>query len=335
VSILLLALLALAPLLWLRLGIPWMALVVSFVAVPAIDLLAGRGAGARESSRRLSAASNWVPRAHVPVQIVLLVEAVRLAPSLAPIELVVFAVAVGTVTGGLGITVAHELAHRPGGPDRALARALLVTVAYGHFLVEHVRGHHLRVATPEDPASAPQGMSLYRFLLRSLGGGFVHAWQLEARRLSRRGRSAWHLSNWVLSGSLASLLLLACAALAGGTAGLILAVVQAAWAVVLLEIVNYIEHYGLQRRCIDGRYEPVGARHAWNSDFRFSNWMLFNLQLHADHHLHAEKPFAELRSLSEAPQLPAGYPLLVPIAMLPPLWFRIMDPAVRRLEATA
>jgi len=334
-SVPLLALLGLLPLAWLRLGVPWMALVVSFVLVPALDLLVGRGAGVREKDKGESPAARWVPRSHVFVQIVLLAESIRLAPSLGPVDLAVFAVGVGTVTGGLGITVAHELGHRPSKVDRVLARILLVTVAYGHFLVEHVRGHHLRVATPADPASAPRGMGLYRFLLRSLFGGFVHAWQLEARRLARRGRSAWHVSNWVLTGSLSALLLFALALLAAGIAGLTLAVVQAVAAVVLLEIVNYIEHYGLQRRSIDGHYEPVGARHSWNSDYRLSNWMLFNLQLHADHHLHAERAFEKLRSLSDAPQLPAGYPLMVLVALLPPLWFRIMDPAVDRIEATA
>lgn len=180
----------------------------------------------------------------------------------------VFSISVGTISWGLGITVAHELGHRPSSFDRILAKALLVVVGYGHFFVEHLRGHHRRVATREDRASAPRGMGSYRFLARSLTGGFVHAWHLEARRRSARGRAAWHLSNWVLLGSALSLPLLALAWVAGGAAGTLLVVVQAAWVVVLLELVNYVEHYGLQRRLVEGRYEPVRARHSWG--FRFS-----------------------------------------------------------------
>jgi alkane 1-monooxygenase len=145
-------------------------------------------------------------------------------------------------------------------------------------------------------------------------------------RLQRRGRSVLHPSNWVLTGTALSLLLLIAAGWMLGMAASGFLLGQAVVAVALLETVNYIEHYGLRRRrLIDGRIEPVGPQHSWNADFIVSNWLLFNLQLHSDHHAHVERPFETLRSIPEAPQLPAGYPTLVLAALVPPLWFALMD----------
>jgi alkane 1-monooxygenase len=330
----LLALFATMPLVGLALGVPWMTLVVTFALIPALD--AWVGAPRRNAMQALpESVARWIPRAHLLLQGWLLIEAVRLAPTLAWGELAVFALAVGTVTGGIGITVAHELGHRPARLDRAIAKALLVSVLYGHFFVEHVRGHHVRVATPDDPATAPRGMSVYRFILRSVIGGLAHACKLEAMRLRRSGRPAWHPSNWVLSGTALSAGLLGAAAWAGGAQALVLFALQAIWAVVLLEIVNYIEHYGLQRRRRGTRYEPVQPHHSWNADFAISNWLLFNLQLHSDHHANMQRPYEALRTMPEAPQLPAGYPTMVVAALVPPLRFALIEPRLATARALA
>jgi alkane 1-monooxygenase len=315
----------LGPLHWAALGMPWITLVITFLLIPLVDAAVGAPA---PGPRSAPAFARWIPRLQLPLQIVLLVQAVRIAPQLEWGELVVFALAVGTVTGSLGITIAHELGHRASRLDRFIAKALLVTVCYGHFFVEHVRGHHVRVATPDDPATAPRGMSVYRFIVRSVIGSFTHAWKLEAMRLERRGRRAWDPGNWVLAGTLLSVALAVVAGWAAGVQGAALFLLQAAWAFVLLEIVNYIEHYGLQRRCVAGRYEPVREDHSWNADFTVSNWILFNLQLHSDHHAHMERPYEELRTVPGAPQMPAGYPAMVLLALVPPLWFATMDPRV-------
>ena len=323
-SIAFLALFTTMPLAWLKLGVPWMPLVITFFVIPLLDA----AVGARTPNpfiRVHPALARWIPRAQVPLQAVVLVAAVLTAPSLSWSELVLFALAVGTVTGGVGITIAHELCHRANALDRTLAKVLLLSVAYGHFVVEHVRGHHVRVATLEDPATAPRGMNVYRFVLRSACGSFAHAWQLEAMRLSRLRRSAWHASNWVLSGTAMAAGLAVLAAGAGGTHGLVLFLLQAIWAVILLEVVNYIEHYGLVRRRVGARYEPVDERHSWSADFTVSNWMLFNLQLHSDHHARMQQPYEALQSVAAAPRLPLGYPALVPVALLPALWFSLMD----------
>jgi alkane 1-monooxygenase len=333
-GLVLLAAFTLMPLYWLAAGWPWMPLVVTFALIPLLDWAVGAARRDRPHGlqRLPSHLARWLPRAQLPLQAMLLVGAVQAAPHQGPADLLWLMLAVGTVTGGMGITVAHELGHRPGRLDRWLARLLLVSVAYGHFYVEHNRGHHARVATPEDPASAPRGMNVYRFILRSVTGGLVHAWRLEAMRLQAGGRAVWHLSNWVLGGSLLSLLIALAAWLAAGPAGVALWIGQAIGAFVLLEIVNYIEHYGLRRQRSGGRYEAVRPEHSWNADFPVSNWLLFNLQLHSDHHAHVARPFEALRSMPRVPQLPAGYPTMVLVALLPPLWFALMHP---RLEAAA
>jgi len=333
-SVVFLALFTTMPLVWLDLGMPWMTLVVSFGAIPIIDALVGvRPINA--FARMAPAAARWVPRTQLLFQSYLLVMAIRIAPELSWLQLVTFALAVGTVTGGMGITIAHELGHRSGTLDRVLAKALLVSVCYGHFFVEHVRGHHVRVATPEDPATAPRGMNVYRFLIRSIVGSFRHAWRLEALRLRHEGRAVWGSSNWVLTGTCWALGLAATAGMVGGAHGFILFVAQAFWAIVLLEIINYIEHYGLARRREGARYEPVGEQHSWNADYTISNWVLFNLQLHSDHHAHVRRAYESLRSSPSAPQLPAGYPTLVPLALVPPLWFALIEPRLPGGEAVA
>ncbi len=322
-SVLFLIAFTLLPLHWVSVGAPWVTLLVAFGAIPLID--AWVGPPRRASEDAASQWVRWIPRVQLIVQAVLLVQAVRVAASLGWGELIVFGFAVGTTTGGIGITVAHELTHRAARIDRLIAKALLVSVGYGHFVVEHVRGHHVRVGTPEDPATAPRGMSVYRFIVRSVLGSFHHAWRLEAMRLEHEGRSPWNLRNWVLTGSLLSMLLLSSATALGGAKAALLLSMQAAWAVALLEIINYIEHYGLRRSSIDGRYEPVREEHSWNANYAVSNWLLFNLQLHPDHHIHVHRPFEQLRSVPSAPQLPAGYPTMALLALVPPAWFAVMD----------
>lgn len=326
-----LALFTLMSLPWLALGLPWMPLIVTFVLIPLLDAWVGAPRAASDGHRLDARHARWLPRLQVPLQVLLLGIGVSIAPMLYAWDLLWFTLSVGVATGGIGITVAHELGHRADRIDRWASRLLLVTVGYGHFYVEHNRGHHVRVATPDDPASAPAGMDVYRFIIRSVVGSFAHAWRLERLRLQARGQSAWHPSNWVLTGSVLSVGLVAAAFAAGGLASAVFALSQAAVAVVLLEITNYMEHYGLQRRRQDGgRYEPVRPEHSWNADFPVSNWLLFNLQLHSDHHAHVARPFEALRSMPQAPQLPAGYPTMLLVALVPPLWFSVMDSRLPR-----
>ena len=231
----------------------------------------------------------------------------------------------GLVAGG-GINVGHELGHKRGAMSAWLARLALAPACYGHFVVEHNRGHHVRVATPEDPASARLGESFWRFLPRTLLGSLRSAWALERERLQREGKPVWHPHNQNLQGWALSLLLAGVLVVSFGWAVLPLFLAQALYGAATLEAVNYIEHYGLLRqRDANGRYERCQPKHSWNSSRRLSNWLLYQLERHADHHAHPLRPYQLLRHFDDSPQLPAGYAALVPLTWLPPLWFRLMD----------
>jgi alkane 1-monooxygenase len=249
-------------------------------------------------------------------------------------ELLALALAVGGVAGSQGITFAHELGHSRRRGDRWAAWALMASVLYGHFMVEHYRGHHVRAATRDDPATARRGESLWHFLPRTLAGSWRSAWALERQQLTRLGRG-WTRSPlaWAL---VAQAGLLAVAAAVAGVAGLLLWSVQAAYAVFLLEAINYVEHYGLERAeqstAAGPRVEPFGVAHAWNADHALTNCFLVNLQRHSDHHLHAWKSYATLDALP-GPQLPTGYAGCVFLAIVPPLWFRVMHPRLQALAA--
>jgi alkane 1-monooxygenase len=234
-------------------------------------------------------------------------------------------VSLGVVTGALGITAAHELIHKAERLDQRAGGWLLALACYGSFKIEHLRGHHVNVATPLDTSSAARGQSLYHFLPRAVAGNVRAAWGLEAQRLRREGRAVLSRHNEVLRLTLLSASLAALAGLAFGPTGLIGFLGQAALAICLLEIINYVEHYGLRReRLPDGRWERTGPRHSWNAPHLFTNLLLFQLQRHSDHHAHARRRYSALRHHPDVPTLPAGYAAMVLLALMPPLWFRVM-----------
>jgi alkane 1-monooxygenase len=205
-------------------------------------------------------------------------------------------------------------------------------VSYLHWGIEHVSGHHRRAATPEDPATARYGEALPAFLVRSVTGSFVSAWRIEVARNERRGRSP--LGNRVLWGVVVSCGLTLAIGLALGPKAVAFFLAQSAVAIVLLETINYVEHYGLERRQIrPGVYERVTPLHSWNSSQRLTNTLLFNLQRHSDHHAHAARPYYQLRHYPESPQLPTGYAGMALLAMVPPLWRRVMNPRVQAHRA--
>ncbi len=275
---------------------------------------------------------------HVPLQLVLLalgvvVAVAQPADPLGAVAVVALGLGVGGITGSQGITFAHELGHSKRRLDRVAAWLLMTSVLYAHFMVEHYRGHHVRAATNDDPATARRGESLWRFLPRTLAGSWVSSWRLEATRL-RQHRRGWAQSPLLATVAVQVLGLVLLAA-AFGPWALLFWVVQAAQAVLLLETINYIEHYGLQRRRdAAGRAEPFGAAHAWNADHWVTNATIANLQRHSDHHMHAWKPFGELQALP-GPQLPTGYAGCLLLASVPRWWFALMEPRLARLEASA
>lgn len=233
------------------------------------------------------------------------------------------------VVGGLAITVAHELIHKSGKLEQNAGGLLLAMVCYAGFKVEHVRGHHVHVSTPEDASSARFNQSLYTFLPHAYKHNFLNAWKLEALRLNRAGRSAFSLRNELIWWYLLSAGMLAGFFAAFGWMGAVFFLGQSFVAVTLLEIVNYLEHYGLHRRRLEnGRYERTQPEHSWNSSFFLTNVILFHLQRHSDHHANARRRYQVLRHYDESPQLPSGYAGMVLLALIPPLWRRVMNPRV-------
>ena len=229
--------------------------------------------------------------------------------------------------GGVGITVAHELIHRQDFMQRMFGKSMLMGVLYMHFSIEHVRGHHARVATDHDPASAPLGMSVYRFLATTIPAQWFSAWELESKRLEKHQLWTWSIQNEMLWFIVIELLWLLGLLWAFGLSFLPIYLVVAVVSCGLLEIVNYIEHYGLRREIneTNGRHEAVGPEHSWNSNHRLSRALLFELSRHSDHHMHAIKPYQRLENETSSPQLPNGYPGMVLLTLLPPIWFRVMD----------
>lgn len=254
------------------------------------------------------------------------------------IEWIGFVVSFSLVTGGIGITVAHELGHKKSSLERFYSKALLMTVCYMHFYIEHNRGHHVAVATPEDPATARKNESFYSFWIRSVFGGYIHAWKLENESLRRKGFQVFHWkNNMIWFGVLPIIFCGSLTVIFSYSTGRVLWEIpvfffsQSFLAFTLLELVNYVEHYGIMRKeILPGKYERVNPIHSWNASQLLSNFFLFQLQRHSDHHANAIKRYQVLNHYDVSPQLPFGYPTMILIATVPPLWFRMMN---KRLEA--
>ncbi len=318
----------------LHLGGGWIALGPLYLLclIPLVDALWGHdrhnpidGRVLEPSGGRDAALWIWIP-----AQLSFLAFAAWRAEAFALVEWVGAAVAVGLVSGAGAITVAHELMHRPDKLSRGAAELLMSTVAYAHFCSEHVHGHHRRVATPEDPATSRLDESIYTFWPRSIVGGWRSA------RVHDRGWSRRHPQRLAPATRrrIVFAALVAGAWLIGSWAGVGLLYMQAGVGVLLLETINYIEHYGLVRERSDsGRYVRVQPHHSWNASHRLTNALLFNLQRHSDHHATASRPYWALRHFDEVPQLPFGYATAFLVALVPPLWKRIMNPRVHAWEA--
>jgi alkane 1-monooxygenase len=274
----------------------------------------------------------WCTYAFLPLQYGSLILACALWSSggLSTVEALGLALTVGCVSG-IAINTAHELGHKRASLERWLSKIALAETGYGHFFIEHNRGHHVRVATPEDPASSRLGESFYRFWPRTVSGSLRSSWELEAERLQRLGKRPLTPQNDILNAWAMTVVLFAALAVVFGAGVLPWLLVQAIFGFSLLEVVNYLEHYGLLRTKRDdgtGRFERTRPEHSWNSDNVSSNVLLYHLQRHSDHHAHPTRRFQALRHFSEAPELPSGYATMIVLAIVPPLWRRVMDPRV-------
>jgi alkane 1-monooxygenase len=258
------------------------------------------------------------------------------AAHLATFERIALFFGVGVITGTIGINYSHELMHQRNRTERFLADALLAMVLYSHFRSEHLLVHHRYVATPRDPVSAHYNEGFHRYYPRVLRQSLVSAFKAEAQMLARKNLPWTNRKNPFFKYWALQIVCLLLAFLVGGLAGIALFMIQAGVAIWQLELVNYIEHYGLSRRHLGhGKYEHVQPHHSWNAAHKASNWLLINLQRHSDHHYKPDRRFPVLQNYGpeEAPQLPYGYPVMTMAAMMPPLWRRIMNPRVRAWRA--
>ena len=313
-----------------------MTVILAYVVVPVADQLVGAKVQPIVS-RSETPIFRYVLWLSVPAQLGLVAFGVYVIAFATPslIEAIGLTVSIGICSGAVGLTCAHELVHGRSRFERGLGLILLALATNMPFRVEHVHGHHRNVGTPEDPATARLGETVYGFFVRSFVGQHLHALKIEAERLKRRGRGRYGLRNRiVVYGAIETAIVVGLWATLGWHAAAFF-LGQSLVACFLLEAVNYVEHYGLTRAEIgNGRYEPVGPQHSWNANHRVTNWYLFNLGRHSHHHTKEALRYEQLCDDPANPQLPAGYGASILLTMAPPIWHRIMEPRVARASAT-
>ena len=309
----------------------------AFVIIPVMELIFTvdtKNISAESSSARLKTKLfDWLLYLNLPIVYALLGFGMYqvLTQPLATFEIVGIILSVGIVLGVNGINVAHELGHRQTTNERFLGKALLLPALNMHFYIEHNFGHHLHAATVEDPATARYNQTIYGFWFTSISRQYASAWRIQIKLLKTANRSFISFKNDMLWYTVFQLGYLAICFICLGVMALIFASSTAIVAIVLLETVNYIEHYGLLRlKTPSGRYERVKEMHSWNSNHVIGRIVLYELTRHSDHHFKSTKKYQLLDCHDESPQMPYGYPTSMVLAMLPPLWFKIMNKRVPR-----
>lgn len=269
-----------------------------------------------------------------PILFVFLIFSWRMLQSAASeIEMIGILLTSGIMMGAFGITAAHELVHRRKKIEEGLGYAILVLLHFTHFAICHIKGHHKHVATPADPATAKKGEALYAYWLRAIPGEFFEAYAIEKERVEKETKEIWWLKKFLLNQVVKfvflSIFLLIVVASAWGVNIALAWVIQSVIALLILSTVDYIEHYGLQRFEVKpGIYEPIRPWHSWDSAKAMTNWSLFNLAMHSDHHMKVQKKYPQLQAHHDAAILPYGYSTMFLLAFLPPMFKRIMDPLI-------
>jgi len=309
----------------------WWGAIFAFIIMPILDITIGRDTSnpPEEAAATLDQDTyyRWCTYLFIPLQYIALVFACYLwvGSALSVSDKIGLAATMGVVAG-VAINAAHELGHKRDQLERRLSKIALAQTAYGHFYVEHNRGHHVRVATPDDPASSRFGESFWAYWPRTVVGSAASAWGMESRRFAKRGTTKWSWRNDVLTAWSLTVVLWLALILVFGVAVLPYLVIQALIGITLLEAVNYLEHYGLLRQARGDRFVRVTPEHSWNSNNTVSNLMLYHLQRHSDHHANPARRYQSLRHMDEAPQLPSGYAAMIVLATVPWAWRKVMDP---------
>jgi alkane 1-monooxygenase len=317
----------------------YLPLLFSFGFIPVLELFFKPNANNLNVEQRKAYATNpyfkWLLYSIVPLQFFFVYYFLTvISDPLETYELVGRITSLGVLCGIFGINVGHELGHRSNRFDRLLGELLLLTSLETHFLPFHNKGHHYYVATPKDPATARRNESVFKFWLRSQFGSYIQAWKIESRAMTNKGRSVFTLHHRMLWYTIAQLLLLLFIYFMFGLLPMLAFIGAAIVGIMMLETVNYIEHYGLQRQLKEsGNYERVQPWHSWNSDHEVGRSILFELSRHSDHHYKASKPYQLLDSMPDSPQMITGYPGMMVLALIPPLWFKLMHREMKKYNS--
>ncbi len=311
-------------------------LVFSFVCLPLFEFVIGTDRNSLHTEFTSREQRDAIPvvliSLSVPVQFTVLIAFLFVQRKLEFSSLTYWGniTAMGMMCGVFGINVAHELGHSPLKREQLMSKALLLTSLYMHFFVEHNKGHHKWVGTTKDPATARLNESIYAFFIRVIPQSFLSAWNIANEEAKRKKSGTVNEVFWYVLIEIVALILIY---LLFGWKVLLSFILAAVMGILLLETVNYIEHYGLFREKItENRFEDVSPIHSWNSDFILGRIVLFELTRHSDHHASPERPYEHLRSLDNAGQLPAGYPSMMLLALVPFAWFKIMNPLAMKVK---
>ena len=320
----------------------FLPLVYSFVIIPGAEFfynpVTENLSAAEEEMARKNKLYDWMLYMIVPLQYAALVYFLYSVSTTSLLwwELLGRTLSMGLLCGTFGINVAHELGHRTKKYEQVLARILLASSLYMHFFIEHNKGHHKHVATPQDPSSARRGEPLYFFYVRTMLFSYISAWNIANDDMRKKGKTIFSLYNEMLQAQLWQIALVIVILAGFGVLPMLTFITAAFTGALLLETVNYIEHYGLQRKeTTPGKYERALPIHSWNSSHPLGRIMLFELSRHSDHHYLASRPYQVLRHHEAAPQLPTGYPGSMILSLIPPLWFMVMDKRIERLKETS
>ncbi len=319
----------------------WMPFFYGFLVIPLLELFI------KPSASNLNAAEEEVIKADrtydILLYLVVILQYAALArflygmmyDELTTIDIAGRIMAMGILCGVFGINVGHELGHRVNKFEQGLAKALLLTSLYMHFFTEHNKGHHKRVATPEDPSSARYGEPVYTFYFRTIIFSYISAWHIANEEMKKKGYAILSLKNEMVQFTIIQIVFLVLIFLLTSWVVTLYFIAAAFIGILLLETVNYIEHYGLQRKATgEGKYERAMPEHSWNSDHIIGRLMLFELSRHSDHHYMASRKYQVLRHHDNSPQMPTGYPGMILLSLFPPAWFYIMNRRIKKLQAS-
>ena len=317
----------------------WLPLILAWVVIPLLELFVKSNPGnmdeAEEELAKADKIYDMILYLIVPLQFTALYFFLSTIndPALEWYDIAGRVGVMGLLCGVFGINVGHELGHRVNPFEQFLAKSLLLTSLYMHFFIEHNKGHHKKVATPEDPSSARYGEPVFAFYFRSVSFSYLSAWQIAANDVKKKGKSILSFHNEMIQFHLIQVAFLLLLFFVFGWIATIYFLAAATIGFLLLETVNYIEHYGLQRKSIgEGKYERAMPAHSWNSDHVVGRLFLFELSRHSDHHYLASRKYQLLRHHDDSPQMPTGYPGMMILSLLPPVWFKVMNRRIRKMD---